>query len=274
MASFPTFMNFQQLTVGGDLNPSAISPSMSRMNTRDLDGSSLRSMNMIDQSVLLIDDDADLLQLASLIFKRVGAQVITARDGLEGIGKLLTHRPNLILLDVMMPGVNGFEICQRIRKISNVPIIMLTALDHEQNLLQGLEAGADDYLSKPFNVEVLLTRVKALLRRSQHGSGYPAPHKYSDGRLEIDSDRHHFLINGKRVKSTPIEFRLLDYLERNAGRTLTYDQILETVWGEEYQGSIDVVYVYISQLRSKIEKNPRKPRYIKSVHGVGYIFER
>ena len=229
---------------------------------------------MIGKKILIIDDDTDLLQLTSRIFKRAGAQVLTAQDSSEGVGKFLTYRPNLILLDVMMPGVNGFEICQKIRQVSDVPIIMLTALNHEQNLLQGLEVGADEFLSKPFSGEILLARAKTLLRRIGNGNGYPPTFKYNDGRLEIDAERHQILINGKQIKLTPTEFRLLVYLERHAGRALTYGQILDNVWGEEYRGSVDFVHVYISNLRSKIEENPKKPRYILSLHGVGYIFER
>ena len=119
---------------------------------------------MIDSKVLLIDDDAELLQLATVIFKKEGAQVITALDGMEGISKLFTHHPDLIILDVMMPGMNGFEVCERIRQVSDTPLIMLTALNHEQEMLRGLEAGADDFLSKPFNADILLARAKTVLR--------------------------------------------------------------------------------------------------------------
>ena len=127
----------------------------------------------MDQTVLIIDDDADLLQLASLIFKKEGAKVITASDGLDGISKFFTHRPDLIILDVMMPGTSGFDICQRIRQVSDAPVIMLTALNKEQEMLQGLAAGADDFLSKPFNPEILVARAKTILRRMHrlNGSG-------------------------------------------------------------------------------------------------------
>ena len=229
---------------------------------------------MIGKKVLLIDDDNDLLELSSHIFKSAGAQVITARDGLEGISKLLIHRPDLILLDILMPGINGFEVCQKIRQISNAPLIILTALDHEQNTVQALELGADDFLPKPFTAQILLARVNALLRRSRYQSEYPSVFRYNDGHLTIDSERHQILINGKKVKSGPTEFRLLIYLEKNAGKALTYNQLLANVWGEEYRGNVDIVHVYISTLRSKIEENPKNPRYIQSIHGVGYIFER
>ena len=227
---------------------------------------------MIGKKVLVIDDDPELCQLVSLIFKKAGAQANIARDGLEGISKLFTFRPDLIILDVMMPKIDGVEICKRIRYVSDVPLIMLTALNHEQQMLHGLEAGADDYLSKPFNADILLARAKTVLRRVEQPNGHNNGFEYNDGYLRIDYESHHVLIKGKRTKLTPIEFRLLVYLARNAGKVLTFQQILTNVWGQEYQGSIDYVHVYISHLRGKIEKNPKDPNYILTVHGVGYIF--
>lgn len=263
----------------------------------------------MDQTVLIVDDDVDLLQLASLIFKKAGAHVITANDALDGISKFFTHHPDLIILDVMMPGSNGFDICQRIRQVSEAPLIFLTALNQEHDMLQGLAAGADDFLSKPFNPEILLARARAVLRRTQrsngiHGSngsnGYHGTngHKgdsgsngsnerpgsngnsgtdsfsYNDGYLSIDIERHEVLIHGNRLKLTPIEFRLLVYLARNGGKLLTFDKILANVWGNQYLGSMDYVHVYVSHLRRKIEQDIRNPRYILTVHGEGYIFEK
>src|SRR5262245_35467648 len=190
---------------------------------------------MIDQKVLIIDDDADLLQLASLIFKKAGAQVITAYDGLDGLSKFFTHHPNLIILDVMMPGSNGFDVCQRIRQVSDDPLIMLTSLNQEQDMLKGLAAGADDFMSKPFSPDILLARAQTVLRRSQRSNGYnghngqngnngnghngrnghngsSASFSYNDGYLSIDIEKHEVLIHGKRIKLTPVEFRLLAFL--------------------------------------------------------------
>jgi two-component system, OmpR family, alkaline phosphatase synthesis response regulator PhoP len=229
---------------------------------------------MFDQKVLIIDDDVDLLQLASLIFKKEGYQVITANDGLDGISKFFTYHPDLVILDVMMPGSNGFDVCQRIRQVSDDPLIMLTALNQEQDMIRGLASGADDFLSKPFNPEVLLARAKAILRRTQRSNGKTASFSYHDGYLSVDIERHEALIDGKRIKLTPIEFRLLAYLARNAGKLLTFEKILANVWGNGYQGSLDHVHVYVSHLRRKIEKNPKVPRYIRTVHGTGYIFEK
>lgn len=230
--------------------------------------------NMIDQKVLLIDDDADLLHLAGLLFKKAGAHIFTAHDGLEGISKLFTCNPNLIILDVMMPGTTGFEVCQRIRQVSNTPIIMLTALNHEQEMLRGLESGADDFLTKPFNADVLLARAKTVLRRSANGNAQNTNFHFNNGHLSIDIERRHVLVNERRVKLTPIEFRLLVYLARNAGKVLTFNHILSNVWGDEYRGSVDYVHVYVSHLRNKIEENAKQPRYVLTVHGVGYMFER
>lgn len=229
---------------------------------------------MIGKTVLIIDDDADLLHLASHIFQRAGAHVITTRDGLDGISKLLTQQPDLVILDVMMPEMDGFEVCERIRQVSDAPLIMLTALNHEQEMLRGLEAGADDFLSKPFNPEVLLARAKTVLRRGKHPTTITSGFNYNDGHLIIDAQRREILIKGKRIKLTPVEFRLLTYLARNAGKVLTFEQIITNVWGDEYQGSMDYVHVYISHLRRKIEENSRSPRYIVTLHGVGYIFEK
>jgi len=229
---------------------------------------------MIDHKILLIDDDTDLLHLASLLFKKAGAQIFTAHDGLEGISKLFTCNPDLIILDVMMPGTNGFEVCQRIRQVSNAPIIMLTALNHEQDMLRGLESGADDFLTKPFNPDVLLARAKAVLRRSAKGNAQSTNFQFNNGHLSIDIERRHVLVDETRVKLTPIEFRLLVYLARNAGKVLTFNHILSNVWGDEYRGSVDYVHVYVSHLRNKIEENAKQPRYVLTVHGVGYMFER
>ena len=229
---------------------------------------------MNDKKILIIDDDEGLLQLAGLLFKKTGAQVFTARNGLEGMSQLFTHRPNLIILDVMMPGMNGFEVCERIRQVSDAPLIMLTALNHEQEMLRGLEAGADDFLSKPFNAEILLARARAVLRRAENKGAQSPEFHYTNGHLQIDVERHDVSVSGRRIKLTPVEFRLLVYLARNAGKVLTFEQIIANVWGAEYRGSTDYVHVYVSHLRRKLEENTRTPRYIVTLHGVGYIFEK
>ena len=229
---------------------------------------------MIDKKVLIIDDDADLRQLAGMLFKKAGAQIFTAYDGLDGISKLFTCDPSLIILDVVMPETDGFEVCQRIRQVSDIPIIMLTSLNREEDMLQGLESGADDFLSKPFSSDVLLARAKTVLRRTEKGTRQRANYDFNHGRLSIDIERRQVLVDERRLKLSPIEFRLLAYLARHAGKVLTFDHILANVWGSEYRGSMDYVHVYVSHLRNKIEENPKDPRYILTVHGIGYMFER
>lgn len=237
---------------------------------------------MIGHKVLIIDDDADLLQLGSMIFKKAGAQVFTAHDALDGISKFFTHRPDLVILDVMLPGNNGFDVCQRIRQVSDAPLIILTALNHEKDMLKGLAAGADDFLTKPFNPEILLARAMTVLRRIQRANGEigangsygsSASFSYNDGYLSIDIERHEVLVHNQRIKLTPREFGLLAFLARNGGKLLTFEKILANVWGDEYRGSMDHVHVYISHLRRKLEENPKVPRYIRTIHGIGYIFE-
>lgn len=241
---------------------------------------------MIGQKILIIDDDLELLQLVSVVFKKVGAHVITAHDGLDGISKFFMHRPDLVILDVMMPGGNGFDVCGRIRQASDQPLIILTALNREEDMLKGLAAGADDFLTKPFNPEILLARASTVLRRAQRSNGHnnhresktsqevPAAFSYNDGYLSIDIEKHEVLIHGKRIKLTPIEFRLLVYLARNGGKLLTFERILSNIWGNGYEGSLEHVHVYISHLRRKIEENPRVPCYIVTIHGIGYLFEQ
>ena len=229
---------------------------------------------MNGKKILLIDDDIDTLRLNRIVFINAGAQVITANDGLEGISKFHSHRPDLVILDVMMPGGSGFEVCKQIRKISNIPVIMLTALGQEQHELEGLDAGADDYLSKPYSPDILLARANSVIRRSEQNDNKSFATDYDDGYLKIDFEKHQVLINSKLIKLTPIEFRLLAHLEENAGRVLTFANILQHVWGNEYQGSDDYVHIYVSHLRRKIEQDTKQPHYIISVRGVGYLFEK
>lgn len=231
---------------------------------------------MNDKKVLIIDDDANLLQLVSLIFKKCGAQVVTASDGLDGLSKFFMHHPDLIILDVIMPGNDGFEVCERLRLVSNDPLIMLTALNKEEDMLRGLSVGADDFLSKPVHPEVLVARAKRLMRRAESAEEHheTSSFSYNDGYLSIDIERHEVLIHGRHVKLTPIEFRLLVYLARNSGKLLTFEKILGNVWGNQYEGSLDHVHVYISHLRRKLELDSKNPCYIRTVHGLGYIFEK
>jgi DNA-binding response OmpR family regulator len=229
---------------------------------------------MIDKKVLIIDDDPYLRQLASLLFQRTGAEVCTASDALDGLIQLFVCNPGLIILDVIMPEIDGFEICRRIRQVSHVPIIMLTALNGEEDMVRGLKEGADDFLSKPFSPEVLLASAGTILARSQQGDGHSKNYEFDNGLLKIDIDNRQVIVKDKRLKLSPIEFRLLVFLARHAGKVLTLEFILDNVWGSERMKNIGYVHVYMSHLRNKIEENPRKPRYIQTMYGIGYRFER
>ncbi len=228
---------------------------------------------MNEKKVLLIAKDAAYQRRASKIFEEVNAQVITAQDVMVGMSHIITYRPDLIILDVSMPEQEGLQICKLIRQFTNTPLILLSAQDRDQLMLQGLEAGADDFLKKNAHPEILLARVKAVMRRSEQSNDFHPAYNYDDGHLKIDLKKHRILINDKQIKLTPIEFRLMAYLAVNQGKVLTFKQILFNVWGLEYKGNDEYVHVYISHLRNKIEEDTKKPLYIQSIHGVGYLFE-
>lgn len=231
-------------------------------------------MNIEGKRILVIDDEAVLLKLVEETFTRLGAQVFTSTDGQEGLRQFYAHRPDLIILDLMMPHVNGWEVCRQIRQISNVPLILLTAVNRDADIVRGLQYGADDYITKPFSPAVLIARAQAALRRSPPGTAENPAGYYSDGYLTIDLEKRRVLVNGKPVRLSRTEYKLLAYLLKNANRVLTFQQILAHVWGEEYHGSTDYVHVYISHLRRKLETDPANPIYIRTEHGVGYRFEK
>jgi len=224
--------------------------------------------------LLIVDDDEKLVEAIELFFSRAGYEVITAADGLQGMQQMYSQRPDLIILDVMMPRMDGWETCQRIREISDLPIIMLTARGQETDKVMGLKLGADDYVAKPFSLKELEARVGAVLLRTR----LPPPDKgrilYADDELAIDSQRLEVSRGGERVQLTATEQRLLFYLAENAGRVLSNEQILEAVWGAEYVSEVDYVKLYIWRLRQKIEEDPQQPRYILTERGIGYRFEK
>jgi two-component system KDP operon response regulator KdpE len=226
-----------------------------------------------DRRILVIDDDADLLDLIDLVFSRAGAQVLTARDAHQGLRQFYDHRPDLVILDLMMPGINGWQACERIRELSDVPILMLTALAQDGDLVRGLNCGADDYVTKPFASQVLLARVRALLRRAERSVPGEKPLIYDDGYLAIDLVQRRVRVRQQPAKLTPTEYSLLVYLLRHANRVLTHEQILEQIWGEECLDSTHYVHVYVHRLRQKLEQDPEQPRYLLTEPGVGYRFE-
>jgi two-component system KDP operon response regulator KdpE len=206
------------------------------------------------------------------VFNRIGAEVVLASDGLEGLQKFFEVQPDLVVLEIMMPNLDGWETCRQIRLTSDVPVIMLTSLSSDDEIVRGLEAGADDFVSKPFKPDVLLARSRAVLRRAKAAESKELYKLYQDGHLTVDMENRRVLVGERRISLTPTEYRLLVYMIRNAGRVLSFSQILEKVWGEEYQDSPNYVHVYISHLRQKLEKDARNPQYFVSEHGAGYRF--
>jgi DNA-binding response OmpR family regulator len=229
---------------------------------------------MHDKKILIIDDDVDFLHLASLLFEKEGAQTFRAHDGLDGLIKLFTHQPDLIILDVLMPGPDGFEVCKRMQKVSDAPIIMVTAINDEDGRLRGLASGADVFLSKPFNLMLLLARAKAILHHNGRAKAQITTAAYKDEILSIDFERRDVFIRGKRIRLTPVELRILDLLVRHEGKILTCDHILTHVWDNKNERNLDRVYVYISYLRQKLEVDPKDPRHILTVRGMGYTFDK
>lgn len=223
--------------------------------------------------ILVIDDDISLCQTIKYTFSRVGADVVTATDGRDGLQQFYRHRPDLVLLDVRMPGIDGWEACRQIRLMSNVPIIMLTTLHKDEEIIHGLDLGADDFVTKPFSREVLLARARALLRRTEQGVTEPSLTGYSDDYLSVNLEKRRVYVNGKQISLTATEFRLLSYLLQFADQVLPYQTLLDRVWGEECRENIDYVHVYLSHLRRKIEADPRNPRYLVNERGIGYRFE-
>jgi two-component system KDP operon response regulator KdpE len=226
-------------------------------------------------TILIIDDDKLTAQVVNDKLAAAGYRVHLAHDGQEGLRQMYAHHPNLIILDLMMPKMDGWTTCRRIREVSNVPIIMLTSKDRPQDIIRGLDEGADEYVTKPFEMEVLLARVRAVLRRVALSPS--TPHKdevaYSDDYLTFNPVDRRVTVNGDLVRLTPTEYNLLALLIKNAGRVLPYRELLEQVWGWEYIDDLDYLRVYIWHLRRKLEPDPKNPRYVLTEHGVGYRFE-
>jgi two-component system KDP operon response regulator KdpE len=229
---------------------------------------------MQGKKVLVIDDNPDLLKLAKVVFSHAQAQVYTAADGPEGLRQFYDHQPDLVILDLMLPDMDGWDVCRRIRQFSKVPLIMLTALDQDEDIIRGLTIyGADDYITKPVGANILLARAQALLRRVPSSPANKEPHLYNDNYLTMPRNERRVYIEGKPVKLSTTEYQLLYYLVQNAGRVLTFQQILDHVWGES-RDNTEYVHVYIWHLRQKLEVDPRHPIYILTEYGVGYYFEK
>lgn len=222
-------------------------------------------------TILVVDDDPRLLRFVRANLESVGYRVVMAEDARSALELVEKEILALIILDIMLPGMDGYELCQRMREFSVVPIIMLTAKGEEADKVRGLRLGADDYLTKPFGVEELLARVEALLRRSSFSVEVKVP-IFTYENLSVDFARRRVTVRGQEVAFTPTEYRLLCELVGNAGKVLLHEELLTRVWGAEYRNELEYLRAYIRHLRQKIEEDSHNPRYILSKPGIGYMF--
>ena len=225
-----------------------------------------------NQKILVVDDEERMARFVRLNLEHDGFQVVEAHRGHEAMDKMRTALPDLILLDIMLPDLDGFEILKMIRETNSVPVIMLTAKGEEDDRVKGLELGADDYVTKPFSPRELVSRVKAVLRRVELSGEATSEVIQVDDRLKIDFGKREIWIGDNLISLRPTEYRLLYHLVQNAGWVLTYDQILSRVWGYEYRDEPHYVRLYINYLRQKLEVDPTNPKYILTERGIGYRF--
>ncbi|MBM3127725.1 MAG: response regulator transcription factor [Chloroflexi bacterium] len=223
--------------------------------------------------ILVVDDDKTLVRLLREALSKADYDVITASNGIDALQELYAKQPDLILLDVMMPRMDGWETAQRVRQMSAVPIVMLTAKDEESDKLKGFAAGVDDYVTKPFSFAEIVARVGAVLHRARQAPPDHKPKRYASGTLVIDTDSRRVTKNGKVIDLTPTEYRLLAALAENTGRVLSHEQLLNKVWGYEFGEDTGYVKRYIWYLRRKVEDDPRKPEHVLTERGFGYIFQ-
>jgi DNA-binding response OmpR family regulator len=226
------------------------------------------------RTILVVDDEQTLRETLAEALESEGHRVVTAADGREALVQFRAERPDLVLLDLMLPELSGIEVCRIIRAESGVPIIMLTAKDAELDKVVGLELGADDYVTKPFSLRELTARIRAIFRRSEQSAVDAPPALIDLGKVQIDLAGHRLLRDGRPVPVKPKAFELLAFLVRHPGRIFTRDQLLEQVWGYDYAGETRTVDVHVHWLRSQIEDNPGSPVLLHTVRGVGYGFRR
>jgi len=222
--------------------------------------------------VLVVDDDVQILRYIRRTLELEGYQTLTATDGRTALEVMEQETPGLILLDIMLPEIDGYSVCERIREFSTVPIIMVTARDNDEEKVKGLELGADDYITKPFSIVELLARVKAVLRRSRISGAVAAPAIYTGNGLEVNFASRSVTVEGRPVNLTPTEFNLLQELVLNKGKVLTHSHLLQKVWGSEYRDEKEYLHVFIGRLRTKLHLDSKDQRYIQTIPGVGYQF--
>lgn len=223
-------------------------------------------------SILLVDDDPQLIRLVSANLESVGYKIFTAAEAGSALNIVDREMLDLIILDIMLPKINGYELCQRIREFSAVPIIMLTAKVEDLDKVRGLKLGADDYMTKPFNVQELLARIEAVLRRTRSHQERSGPRTLTYGDFSIDFVQRRVMVRGREAALTLTEYKLLSQLAGNAGRVMLHRELLTKVWGSEYQNELEYLRAYVRHLRQKIEEDPHQPKYILSKPGIGYMF--
>jgi two-component system KDP operon response regulator KdpE len=224
-------------------------------------------------SVLIVDDDRKILRLLRIELTAQGFNVIMAERGDEALATAERQRPDLVVLDIILPGMDGLEVLKKLREHSGVPVILLTAKGTDSDKIMGLELGADDYLPKPFNPEELTARARAVLRRAHSRHAPTADSRQQYGDIVIDMARRTVFVSGRPIVLSRTEWQLLQQLCANAGRVMLHEDLLTQTWGPEYRNDIQYLRVWISRLRQKLEANPAEPRYLRTVQGVGYILE-
>lgn len=231
---------------------------------------------MSKETILIVDDEKEIRNLIAIYLKNEGYEVLEASDGEEGLSLLKKHKVHLIVLDIMMPNVDGIEMCMKVRETDEMPIIMLSAKSQDMDKIVGLTLGADDYVTKPFNPLELIARIKSQLRRyiKMNRLDEMNENEIEIGDMRINTDTHEVIVNKEKVKLTPREFSILELFARNQGIVMSAEQIYEKVWKEEAIQSENTVMVHIRKIRERIETNPRNPQYIKTVWGVGYKIEK
>lgn len=251
---------------------------MSSCGTIMADGDSNRmpkaATSMSNETILVVDDEPTIVEVVELYLRREGFRVLTANDGAAALSIVARQRPDLVVLDLMLPGLNGLEVTQRLRLGGAIPIIILTARSEETDRVVGLELGADDYVTKPFSSRELVARVKAVLRRTQPAGAELSSHVLAAGPLRLDSAARSVSLDGQPINLTAREFDLLHFLMRHPSQVFTREQLLDNVWGYTFASDMGTVTVHIRRLREKIERDPTTPAFLQTVWGVGYKFER
>jgi DNA-binding response OmpR family regulator len=224
--------------------------------------------------ILVVDDEARIVNFLRSKLKASGYEVLTASNGREGMEQAQAQEPDLVVLDLIMPGMDGLEMLRELRSYSAVPVIILTAKDADTDRIKGLQLGADDYLAKPFNPDELVARIEAIRRRLEPSERRKIPETFNLGRLTIDFQKHQVRVEGEEKYLTRIEWLLLSQLASNAGRLMLYNDLLTSVWGPEYRDDLQILRTCISRLRSKLESNPEEPKLIRTVPRTGYMIDQ